>query len=475
MDGAKIQFLSREPGWCQLPGQPTKILHPCSTLYTAVDKTILTQGPTLFCSWAFDSIISRPVDQNRWKFAHLQLCDQWADEDCVSRQKKSRTTERADRELRSLFLKVEKQTAWSLRLLTRALHKSRGYFILFVLLPLTSSKQHEARLRESLNAFHKKGLGLSQLLRRCGGNICKVTPVFRLGPRRRCAGAIIKIRRPQPHTPPRRIHSDPFLSLCVRTERINYKAVTTRHEAQRGPRGSGLCSLARSYSAQGTQRLSAQVKPNKYSRRHLKYWAQGEELRGEFFCVCMLVFSGSNWSLFEPKKIRIFGFFARKQFALVSRCPFVYPSSETHLQTVTLRIILSFSQDERLLAWAADTSSLKETSTEGKKKNKKDRQIYKRDTNLDFLWQWQAAAGEKGKKERKRKPLLKVIKGEKEKHFAVFILPPFSVQTVRVGFITVMAAVKLSALNARWLRIHASVSLLSGDNTRHSQRIMSAY
>lgn len=45
--------------------------------------------------------------------------------------------------------------------------------------------------------------------------------------------------------------------------------------------------------------------------------------------------------------------------------------------------------------------------------------------------------------------MLKVIKGEKEKHFAVFILPPFSVQTVRVGFITVMAAVKLSALNAR--------------------------
>ncbi len=35
-----------------------------------------------------------------------------------------------------------------------------------------------------------------------------------------------------------------------------------------------------------------------------------------------------------------------------------------------------------------------------------------------------------------------------EKHFAVFISLPFSMQTVG-WFITVMAAVKLSALNAR--------------------------
>ena len=36
--------------------------------------------------------------------------------------------------------------------------KSPGYFILFVLFPLTSSKQHEARLREGLNVSHKKDL-----------------------------------------------------------------------------------------------------------------------------------------------------------------------------------------------------------------------------------------------------------------------------------------------------------------------------
>lgn len=50
-----------------------------------------------------------------------------------------------------------------------------------------------------------------------------------------------------------------------------------------------------------------------------------------------------------------------------------------------------------------------------------------------------------GGEERKREALLKEIK--KETHFTVFILLPFSMQTVG-WFIIVMAAVKLSVLNA---------------------------
>lgn len=48
----------------------------------------------------------------------------------------------------------------------------------------------------------------------------------------------------------------------------------------------------------------------------------------------------------------------------------------------------------------------------------------------------------------KRKKERAIVRDDKKKHFTVFILLPFSMQTVG-WFITVMAAVKLSALNAR--------------------------
>lgn len=47
-------------------------------------------------------------------------------------------------------------------------------------------------------------LALSSLLRRCRGNICTLSPVFRSCPQRRCADMIIKTHHP--------LHSDPFLS-----------------------------------------------------------------------------------------------------------------------------------------------------------------------------------------------------------------------------------------------------------------------
>lgn len=51
-----------------------------------------------------------------------------------------------------------------------------------------------------------------------------------------------------------------------------------------------------------------------------------------------------------------------------------------------------------------------------------------------------------GGEKKQGEPLLEIKK--KKKHFTVLILLPFSMQTVG-WFITVMAAVKLSALNAR--------------------------
>ena len=116
--------LSREPGWCQLPGQPTKILHACSTLYTAVDKTILTQGPILACSWAFGSIISRLVDQNHWKFACLQLCDQWADEDRASRQNKIQNNRASGPWVGTFFFSRSRNKLPSRLVFWRALYKN---------------------------------------------------------------------------------------------------------------------------------------------------------------------------------------------------------------------------------------------------------------------------------------------------------------------------------------------------------------